>query len=154
VTGSVVIGVGNEYRRDDGIALTLIAELAGHVLPGTRLVASDGEPAGLLAEWSGADLAVVVDAVSGEPAEPGRIHRTSLGELRRSGGVASSHGLGIPEAVALGRALGRLPQRLVVYAVEAADLNLGVGLTPDVAAALPELLTAVCAELTTVHTRQ
>lgn len=146
---AVVIGIGNEYRHDDGIGPALITILSTIDLPGVRLVVSDGEPAGLLTEWAGADLVILVDAVVCEPARPGRIHRTDLTALRPPTGPASSHGLGIPEAVALGRALDRLPAGLVVYAVEAADVDLGVGLSPEVAAALPRLADAVRAELAT-----
>jgi hydrogenase maturation protease len=61
--------------------------------------------------------------------------------------MASTHGLGIPDAVRLARALDQTPQRLVIYAVEAADLGFGHGLTPAVAAALPNVTRAVLAEI-------
>ena len=41
-----------------------------------------------------------------------------------------------------------LPQRLVVYAVEGADSDFGTGLSPAVAAAVPELVAAVESEIT------
>ena len=47
VTAAVLIGVGNEYRRDDGIGPALVAALEDRWLPGVRLLVSDGEPA----EW-------------------------------------------------------------------------------------------------------
>ena len=52
VPTAVVIGVGNEYRRDDGIGPALVAALADHWLPGVRLVVSDGEPARLMDDWA------------------------------------------------------------------------------------------------------
>ena len=45
-----------------------------------ELLVSDGEPARLIEAWSGADLAVVVDAVRADPARPGRLHRLVLDE--------------------------------------------------------------------------
>jgi Ni,Fe-hydrogenase maturation factor len=39
------------------------------------------------------------------------------------------------------------PGRLVIFAVQAADVSLGVGLSPAVAAAVPTLTSAVLAEL-------
>nr|WP_240542975.1 PEP/pyruvate-binding domain-containing protein [Solihabitans fulvus] len=48
-------------------------------------------------------------------------------------------------------ALDRMPGLLMVYAVQAADLGLGVGLSPQVAAALPGLVDRVVAELTAPH---
>jgi hypothetical protein len=51
--------------------------------------------------------------------------------------AASSHGLGLDEAVALAFALDRMPGRLIVHAVEAGDLAQGAGLTPAVAPSRP-----------------
>jgi hydrogenase maturation protease len=143
---AVVIGVGNLYRRDDGIGQALVAAVGELQLPGVVLTVLDGEPSQLLDAWSGADLAVVVDAVLCDPPEPGRIHRTTL-DSAAPGPAASTHGLGIPDAVRLAEALNRAPQRLVVFAVEAADIGFGLGLSPAVAASLPELTRAVQAEL-------
>ena len=144
---AVVIGVGNEYRHDDGVGLAVLAELDAHPIPGVVTALCDGEPAALLEAWTGAEIAIVVDAVLCEPSTPGRIWRSTVDGLLPGGGSASSHALGIPDAVRLGAALGRVPGELVVYAVEAADLGLGVGLTPAVQAAVPEVVRAVRSEL-------
>ncbi|HET6211166.1 MAG TPA: hydrogenase maturation protease [Jatrophihabitans sp.] len=144
---AVVIGVGNPYRRDDGIGPAAIAELQDLCSADVLLTVADGEPTQLLDAWAGARLAVVIDAVRCQPASPGRIHRSTLGQLGPGDGSASTHGLGIPDAVRLAQVLERVPDRLVVYAVEAADLGFGLGLSPAVAAAVPELVRAVLAEL-------
>jgi hydrogenase maturation protease len=144
---AVLIGVGNPYRRDDGIGPAVVAAVGKLHLPGIVLTVSDGEPSQLLDAWSGADLAVLVDAVLCDPPEPGRIHRTTLGSAAAGPAAASTHGLGIPEAIRLAEALGRAPRRLVVFAVEAADLGFGLGLSSAVAASVPELTRAVHAEL-------
>src|SRR5258708_12138113 len=68
---TVVIGVGNDFRGDDGAGLAVLARLAGLVPPGVDLVASDGEPANLLAAWDDASVAIVVDAVQAGAAPPG-----------------------------------------------------------------------------------
>jgi hydrogenase maturation protease len=140
----LVIGVGNPYRRDDGVG-PLVAEEVDR--RGGHAVVSDGEPSGLLLTWEQAELVVIVDAVLCEPSTPGRIHQTTVDGLPEVHAAASSHGLGIPDAVALATALNRMPQRLVVLAVEAADVGFGVGLSPAVAAAIPEAL-ALLDELT------
>lgn len=143
---AVVIGVGNEFRRDDGIGPAVVAGLQSRALPGVSLVVSDGEPTHLLEAWAGVPLAVVVDAVVCEPAHPGRIHRTGGADLP-AGASSSTHGLGIPQAVQLAQALDRAPLRLVVYGVEAADVSHGAGLSDAVEQALPEVVRAVLAEL-------
>ncbi|KZM74694.1 hydrogenase maturation protease [Nocardia terpenica] len=151
---AVVIGVGNEYRRDDGIGPAVAARIDALGLPGVLVTLCDGEPAGLLDIWAGVDLAIVVDAVLCEPSAPGRIWRTTVDALRGRTRATSSHALGIPDALPLGRALGRVPGELVVLAVEAARLDLGAGLSDPVAAAVPRVVQAVLAELERLGTRK
>ena len=143
---AVVIGVGNEYRRDDGVGPAVLAELRANLPTGVSLVLSDGEPTQLFDAWDGAPVAIVVDAVLCDPSAPGRVHRTTL-TPPLAATAASTHGLGIPEAVRLAEVLDRAPARLVVFAVEAADLGFGTGLSDDVARAVPEVVRAVLAEL-------
>ncbi|MFF4161263.1 hydrogenase maturation protease [Streptomyces sp. NPDC001678] len=149
-----VIGVGNEFRRDDGVGPVVVARLReraahGGLPAGIRMVCCDGEPGRLMGLWEGTGLAVVVDAAHAHPGCPGRIHRLELdGYQAWQAGTASSHGLGLGEAVELARALDRLPRRLVVYAVEGADGALGTGLTRAVAAAVGPLTERVEREIT------
>lgn len=144
----VVIGVGNEFRRDDGAGPQVVARLRDRVAGRVRLELSDGEPVRLIEAWAGAELAVVVDAVRADPAQAGRIHRVVIDAAHAAAGQnVSSHGLGLAEAVGLARALGLMPGRLIVHAVEAADFRFGLGLTPAVAAAADALAEAVLADL-------
>ena len=89
-----------------------------------------------------------MDAVRAEPAVPGRLHRIVLD--RAAAGLprpVSSHGLGLEDAIGLALALDRMPGRLIVHAVEAADLTQGTGLTPAVAAVIDTLAAAVLQDL-------
>ncbi|WP_416959506.1 hydrogenase maturation protease [Streptomyces sp. Agncl-13] len=153
-TRIAVIGVGNEFRRDDGVGWAVVerlrkrAEARPHPLD-TVWATCDGDPGRLIALWESAALAVVVDAAHAHPGTPGRVHRLELDAQRLDGPrTTSSHGLGLGEAVELARVLELLPGRLVVYAVEGADGSFGTGLSPAVAAAVDPLVTAVEDELT------
>jgi hydrogenase maturation protease len=144
----VVIGVGNEYRRDDGAGLAVVTSLRDRVPPGVELVLTDGEPTRLIEAWTGASLAVVVDAVRANPPRPGRVHRFELDRpLAGATRTASSHGFGLDDAIQLALALDRMPGRLIVHAIEAADLTQGTGLTSQVATAVEEVASAVLADL-------
>jgi hydrogenase maturation protease len=145
---AVVIGVGNEFRRDDAAGPTVVALLARQVPASVTMAVSDGEPTRMIEAWAGVPLAIVVDAVQAEPAVPGRLHRLVLDHPPIGpGGAVSSHGLGLDEAIGLGRALDRMPGRLIVHAVEAGDLTQGTGLTPAVAAVIGTLAAAVLCDL-------
>jgi hydrogenase maturation protease len=133
MSGTLVIGIGNASRRDDGAGLFAANILRGQSPPGVEVRLNAPDAAALLEAWDGAGLAVVIDAVS-SGAEPGTVHRfdapdARLPALNRRG---STHALGLGEAIALGQALGRLPVRLVVYGIEGSDFGHGDTLSPEV----------------------
>jgi hydrogenase maturation protease len=133
-TPMIVIGVGNEYRSDDGLGPAVVALLRQRTLPGVSYAECDGEPIGLIELWQDADLAVVVDAVRAPDARPGRVHRLSASHPAAAGtAAASSHGVDLGDAVALARALRRMPRHLLLYAVEVTDTGFGIGLSEPVA---------------------
>lgn len=140
---TVIIGIGNPWRRDDGVGWA-VAEAVGHRLgPVVEVVESDGEPTRLLDAWAGIDVAVVVDAVRGDGA-PGKIHVwADTPELPSAPRSTGSHALGLADAVALGRALHRLPKRLIVIGVEAHETSPGHGLSSAVAGAVEEAVDVI-----------
>ena len=82
-------------------------------------------------------------------AVPGTVHTfdASSAPLPARTGGASTHGLGLAEALELGRALGRLPARVVVVGIEAGDDGHGAVLSRPVAAALDRAADRVLDEL-------
>lgn len=144
-TGVVVIGIGNEYRRDDGVGPIVATAIDEHNLPGVRVVTGIADPMDLVNAWTGAPLALLIDAAISDPSTPGRIERGAAADAA-AGGI-STHGLDVTQALALGQALGREPDQLIVFTVDAADVGDGVGLTPEVAAAVPEVVAAAVAEI-------
>lgn len=153
---AVVIGVGNSFRRDDGVGEAVISRMLARWPAGApaelRLVASDGEPARIVETWAGAELAVVVDALCSE-AEPGTVervnvesgHRDDLATVRSqvASSVVSGHAAGVAEAIVLAAALDRLPRRLVIYTVAGDDFGNGPGLSRPVASAVDRVVDAV-----------
>jgi hydrogenase maturation protease len=131
-----VIGVGNEYRRDDGLGPAVVARLRRADLPpDVTLAVCDGEPTRMLDLWTGADLAVVVDAVRTGGDHGGHVYEVAVDDLAEAP-AATSHAVALGATVELARALDRLPQRLVVFAVDGTDFGFGTELTTPVAAAV------------------
>ena len=62
-------------------------------------------------------------------------------------GSASTHRMGVADAVRLAAAVHMLPERLVAFGIEITDIGFGPGLSPAVAAAVPDVVQAVLAEL-------
>ncbi|WP_326648107.1 MULTISPECIES: hydrogenase maturation protease [unclassified Streptomyces] len=152
-TRTVVVGVGNDFRRDDGIGWAVVETLRSRasvepLASGTELRICGGDPVRLIEWWENADLAVVIDAARVQPGHPGRVHRMELGSRQPArSATASSHGFGLGEAWGLAQVLGRLPHRLVIYAVEVADASVGRGLSPMVAAAVESVADSVISEI-------
>src|ERR1051326_4861742 len=71
VAQAVVIGVGNEFRRDDAAGPAVVALLNGQVPEGVTLTVSDGEPTRLIEAWAGYPLAIRGGAVGGGAARAG-----------------------------------------------------------------------------------
>ena len=133
-----MVGVGNAYRRDDGVGPAVAECLRTRV--DAEVVTCEQEPSRLLDAWDGADLALVVDAVaSGAP--PGTVHRfdATVHALPTTVFRGSTHALGVGEVIELARTLGRLPGRVLVYGVEGGDFAAGQGLSPAVAAVVEPL---------------
>lgn len=144
---AVIIGVGNEYRRDDGIGPAVADRIGRRALPDVEVITTDGEPTRVLDAWTDKDIAVVIDAAVLRDPTPGRVHRMAVDDLPDDKPARSSHGLGIPEAVELAKALDRLPGRLVFYTVEITETGYSPGLSTPVAAAIAPVIAAVLQEL-------
>lgn len=146
----LLIGVGNEYRRDDSAGI-LVVRRCQSVLPAdVDIREASGEASTLMELWAGADRVILVDAVSsGAPA--GTIHRFEAHAEPVPAShfdCSSTHAFGVAQAIELSRTLGELPRRLTVYGIEGQDFGIGGGLSPAVAQALPAVIEVIADDVT------
>ncbi len=136
---ALVVALGNELRGDDAVGLEIARRLRG-----VRVIVSEAEPTGLLDELEGADPLVLVDAARGGGA-PGTVYRIDLAaeQLPAELFKGSTHHFSLADTVELARALGRLPERAYVVAVEGACFDTGAALSPEVEAAIPRAVEEV-----------
>ncbi|BCR06567.1 hypothetical protein DESUT3_36360 [Desulfuromonas versatilis] len=145
-----LIGVGNPLMGDDGIGIAAAERLAAMVLPeGVEVI--DGGTGGLtlLTLMDGADRVVLVDAVEMGKV-PGSLVRFTPEEVVAAdagGGGLSLHETGLAQVLALGRELGCLPEKIVIFGVQPESVSRQLGLSPPVAAALEPLLAQLLREL-------
>jgi hydrogenase maturation protease len=147
-TRALVIGLGNEYRRDDGVGLVVVRRLKGAAPAHVRVLEESGEGAALIELWQDADTVILIDAVH-SGAKPGTLHRfdAHVQPIAKEFFRFSTHAFGVAEGVELARALDRLPPWLIVYGVEGKRFEAGVGLSPEVEAAVEEVVERVLGEL-------
>lgn len=144
----LVAGLGNPDRGDDGVGPLVARILANYLPPEVTTLSVGNDVLTLVAEWACFDLALCIDAAA-PLSGPGRIHRFDLTttDLPRWGSSTSSHGLGLADAVALARSLHQAPSQIIVYAIEGASFAAGASMTPDVVAAVEEVVVLIAAEV-------
>ena len=142
---TLVVGVGNRWRGDDAAGL----EVARRIRERTAVLEArelEADASALLELWSGhTDVGVVDAALTGSPPGTVRVFRGEREPLPvrlRS----STHAFGVADAIELARALGRLPPRLDVYAIEGVDFGLGRPLSPAVERAVDLLAARLAAQ--------
>jgi hydrogenase maturation protease len=137
----LVVGIGNEYRSDDGVGLVVARELQAKGLPRISVIECSGDGAELMEMWQAADRVVLVDAVS-SGAKPGTIYRLDAltQPIPASFSFPSTHAFGVAEALGLARALHQLPSCLTIYAIEGKNFAAGSGLSPKVKEAVREVV--------------
>jgi len=126
-----LIGIGNPDRGDDAVGW----EVAGMVTSWevSRLTAGS---LSLIDLWSDEDDVVIVDAMkSGAP--PGTVVRIdAINDRLPKGTFASTHAFGPAAVVELARTMDRLPRSLIVYGIEAGQVEHGTPVTLAVATAI------------------
>ncbi len=147
---TLVLCLGNDVLRDDGVGWEVAAELERAACLPPDVDVSRSALAGLylLDALSGYDRAVVVDAIKTGLHQPGTVLSFPFDALRTDEGP-SPHAVGLPAVVRLGRQSGvPLPGRIHIVAIEVEDMStVAEGLTPRVAAAVPAAAEAVRAAL-------
>lgn len=148
----LLIGVGHEGRRDDAAGVRAARLVRALLWPQARVIECEGGAPSLLEAWQGEPAVVVVDAMSsGVPAGTVRRLNASKAPLPVELFRGSTHGLGLPEAIELARALGQLPPSVVVYGIEGADFEVGTRLSYPVECAVREAALLISQELLEAH---
>ena len=157
----IIVGIGNEYRRDDAAGLLVVRRLKEYAneyaavrsaLPPLEIIEESGEGTALMEAWEGADFAIVVDAVYGEQS-PGGIYRGVFAGEELSPPLPpnfhrhSTHAFGLGEAIELARSFGTLPPKVIVYGIEVADVTAGMGVSPEVEATIDHVVGAILMDL-------
>jgi len=145
----VVIGLGNEFRGDDGCGPAVARRIDRLRLPGVRVVQPLADGTGTVTSWRGTEAAFVIDSVRSGSA-PGTIfHFEPLLEAVPENVFrpATTHRLGLTQIVQLAQALGQLPGRLIAYGIEGASYDHGNAMTEAVARAVEEVSGLIAAEI-------
>ena len=147
-SSALVIGIGNADRGDDAVGLIVARRLRARCPAGVRVLEHNGEATSLLDCLGVAEGAYLIDTyMTGQPPKTISRFDISLTALPDSARGRSTHGMGLADAVELARALGRLPRRCVIYAIDGQNFGAGADLSPDVAVAAERVADMIETEL-------
>jgi len=146
---TLVLGVGNRDRGDDGVGPAVTDRLKTLENERATVREAPADASAIISAWEGFSRVILVDACrSGAPAGSIRRIDATSEALPADPPGCSTHGFGLAAAVNLARAMGTLPEQVVVYAVEAETLDHGAPLSPAVEAAAVTVADRVGDELT------
>ncbi|MBC8351140.1 MAG: hydrogenase maturation protease [Planctomycetes bacterium] len=142
----LIVGIGSAHG-DDRIGWLVADRLVAMVESENVEVRHAKSPIDLLDWLAGVERLVICDACRGL----GRV-----GEMRRwewpttelsAIGLSGTHGLSVPTVLKLADRLGRLPEVVVVWAIEGAGRGTSGLLSTELTQALPELVSQIVGEL-------
>jgi hydrogenase maturation protease len=141
---TLVLCLGNDVLRDDGVGWRVAAALAARPAPGVVVKRTGLSGFYLLDDLINFDNAIIVDAVRTREHPPGTVLSFPLEALGTPAGP-SPHAVGLPTVLTIGRRAGMaLPTRVHVVAVEVEDMEtFDEHLTDVVQAAVPRAVRAV-----------
>ena len=146
---TLILGLGNALRGDDGAGPAVIEWLDQQALP-AEVEVVDGGTAGLdvVSTLMGHERAIIVDAANIGRA-PGEWVRFTpdVAQLKDNATTLSLHSAGLAEALALGAALNVLPPTIIIYGVQPQNLDWSAQLSDEVQAAVAEVGQAIVAEV-------
>jgi len=120
MTAIRVIGIGSPFGSDRIGWDALDRLTSGLDTSEVSFISLDRPGASLLEYMQDVKTVVLVDAVKAG-LEPGSLVRLKEDQIECSNSVNSTHGFGVAEAIALGRELGNLPEKLVLFGLETGD---------------------------------
>lgn len=145
-----IIGIGNVLAGDDAVGPHVVRVVeASFALPPDVQVIDAGTPGyDLTAFLAGLDAALLVDAVKDRGA-PGEVRVYEKAELlsKRPVLAVSPHEPGVREALLNAEFMGVTPPFVRLVGVIPARAETGVGISPEVRAAIPSAVERVASEL-------
>ena len=145
----VVLGVGNILLTDEGLGVRAVERLqAEYHLPADITLIDGGTSAmEILEDLENLDALIIADAVFAHQ-EPGALVKLEGDAVpaffKRN---MSPHQVGLSDVLAALQFNDRDPKKTVICGIKPVSMQLGMELSPEVAAKLPELVDMVVGEL-------
>lgn len=146
---ALVLGIGNLLIGDEGVGCRTIEELSRRYTLPPEVECVDGGTAGfeLLAMLDSKDHVILIDALRGDR-EPGTVILVEGDHVPKAFLARTTpHQLGICDVLAAAQLTDTMPRHLTLYGIEPKQLDVGIGLSPEVEAGMEKTIGAVVEQL-------
>jgi len=145
---NLIIGIGNEFRSDDGIGIHIARKINQLNLPNVEVIEASGEGSELIELWKEKKIVIIFDAVN-SGSEPGKIFKLDAAAqpLPTKFFNYSSHAFGLAEAIEVCRKLNQLPDKLFVYGIEGKNFDFGEIISEEVIEASERVINLIVERL-------
>ncbi len=150
----LILGVGNLLLSDEGVGIHAVRRLLERGDLPEEIQIVDGGTAGLalMVYLEDVDRLVIIDAMeTGGP--PGTLVRLSGNQIPAYMALkVSPHEITLPDFLAAAKLRDLYPREVIVWGVQPESMEVGIELSPTLAARLDELVDLVVAEIQPVTT--
>ena len=147
---TLILSLGNPLRGDDGVGTAVLTMLAAYPIIPPGVVLQDGGTPGLetVLLLEGYERVIIIDAAD-MGLEPGCWRRFSSAKLaaQEANLTGTLHQAGLAEALELADALNMLPDEVVIFGIQPAEIGWEPGLSVGVETAVGEVCKAVLDEI-------
>ncbi len=146
---ALVLGIGNLLIGDEGVGCLAVEELIKRYQMPSDVECVDGGTAGfeLLPLIDNKDHVILIDALRNDMT-PGTVVKIEGEDVPQSFlSSITPHQLGISDVLAAAALTDTLPKKMVLFGVEPKQLDVGIGLSPEVAIGMEKIIKVVVEQL-------
>jgi hydrogenase maturation protease len=130
---TLILGVGNRYRSDDGIGFFMIAYLKSQGFNQADLLDGGTDGLALLDIIQKYSKVIIIDAIdANQPPGTVTVFSPHDAKIKFQGDALSTHGFGLAEMLALADVLS-IKTEIIIIGIQPASLEFREGLSPIVA---------------------
>jgi len=146
---ALVLGIGNLLIGDEGVGCLTVEALSRRYTLPPSVECVDGGTAGfeLLSMIDSKEHVILIDALRNDM-EPGTVVMVEGEHVPKAFMARTTpHQLGICDVLAAAQLTEIMPKHLTLYGIEPKQMEVGIGLTPEVQAGMEKIICAVVDQL-------
>jgi len=127
------VGIGNEFRADDGVGLLVLKSLKGVLSSQVKVVELTGDQSNLVELMQRTDNMIIIDAVS-SPAPAGTVFQINASEeaFPNNFFTVSTHSIDLAQSIELARTMNQLPDLVLIYGIVGKDFSFTTSMNQQV----------------------